>query len=1156
MSLQILMGASGHGKSFTLYSRIIEWAKSAPGRRHIVVVPEQSSLQAEKDIVRMSESGGIFNIEVLTFGRMCFRIFDELGIEPAKNIDDTGKNLIVRKVIEACAGRLAIIKPNRRQGFVEEVKSMISELKQYGITPEGLKGIAESIEAGDRLKQKLSDIQLIYGGFEEYIKGKYTTVEDRPEAMLGVMDRSQYFRGAVVAFDGFTGFTPVQYRILEKITAAADRVVITATIPEDEPWNVIAGEEDLFAMSKTMISKAGAMADRLMQPTACERLRTDYQSYRFAKSGELDFLERNLFKYNGKTWDGEVKDIRLYRVENTREELRLAASRILYHVRSGGLRFRDMAVVTGDMDMYADDAVRIFGESGVPLFIDAKRSLIGNPLVEYIRAAAEVSATGFSYESVFRFLRNGLCDIDRDKTDILENYVLARGIRGRSRWNREFDGKYPGKGQSMETVNEARLAFCDKILPLDKVLRDPESTVSDYVLGIYELMEAADAYGRMEELADALERENPADMRLAARAAEYRQTYKRVVELLEQTDSIMGDERIGLEEFVRILDAGFEEIKVGIIPPSVDCVTVGDIERTRLEHVKVLFMLGVNEGVIPRLSSNKGVLSETERRTLSDNRVELAPAPRERVFIQNFYLYLNMTEPEDGLYMLCHKFDPAGKESRPSRIFSTVKKMYPSLKVREGAEEDERFTNADNSLHLLAEPSVSDGLKTALLMFYMQDEAYAARLRKTGELLSGMDCGDSLTAAAARSLYGGIKNSSITRIETFAACAFSHFARYGLELEERRTYEPGMADVGTVFHKALELLSETLRARGESLKNLEEGRRRELVQRSVEYAMEVCGIVYYDEGAANRFMRGRLTDIVDRTVWAIGKQLETGKFVPVDFERVFYGQFEHTSVTGKIDRVDIAGQDGELHVKIVDYKSGRNDLSPDEIYAGLKLQLMVYLHSTLERTARENPGMGVIAAGAFYNRIDNPILPYVEGAGKEDYERQMLKELRPTGMVGLESAGLMDGWDSAESLVIPARRRKDGLLQADGHVYTDAQLKCLADFAAGKLAELEGEINRGEISAEPYESSCDYCPYGSVCGFGLTGERVYRKPEKISGTPDMWARFGYRDGGSIGKTDANRGIGGETDGSKGVSGETDGNRGVSGETDAAGEEES
>lgn len=428
MKLKLLMGASGYGKTYKLYDMII---KDAAGnyedanRRYIVVVPEQSSMQAQKDIVRMHPNGGMFNIDVLTFGRMCYRIFDELGISPARSIDDTGKNLVIRKIMDSVKDELKIIKAGRNQGFVSEVKSMVSELKQYGVKPDGLEEIAGKIEAGDRLKQKLIDISRIYKAFEEYINGRYTTVEDRPETMLSVMERSGFFKGADVVFDGFTGFTPVQYRIIEQIMKVARQVTITVTLPEDEPYNVIYGDEDLFAMSKTMISKAVRIAEECGAGIEYARIEPDYDKFRFAKSEALGFLERNIFRYNGKKFDKPTEDIRFARPDNPADELVCTASDILRQVREKGLRFRDIAIVVGDMEMYADDAVRIFTESGIPFFVDAKRSIMGNPLVEYVRSAIEIITSNYSYESIFRFLKNGLCDIADDDVDIAENYVMC-----------------------------------------------------------------------------------------------------------------------------------------------------------------------------------------------------------------------------------------------------------------------------------------------------------------------------------------------------------------------------------------------------------------------------------------------------------------------------------------------------------------------------------------------------------------------------------------------------------------------------------------------------------------------------------------------------------------------------------------------------------
>ena len=1108
MHLRIMMGASGYGKTYRLYEKITEEA-CLPGNtseKYILVVPEQSSMQAQKDIVRMHPQGGIFNIDVLTFGRMCYRIFEELGIEPAENIDDTGKNLIIRRIIDSVADKLCIIKAGRRQGFVSEVKSMISELKQYGITPDGLKTIIDEIKAGDRLKQKLKDILVIYEAFEEYISGRYTTVEDRPEAMLSVMDKSDFFKDAIVAFDGFTGFTPVQYRIIERIMSVAKEVIITATIPNDEPYNVIYGEEDLFAMSKTMIAKSMELADRVNASTSYERLEPDYDKYRFAKSDALDFLERNIFRYNGRQYDKKTDAIHIARPDNPTDELICTACDILKNVRNNNLRFRDVAVVVGDMEMYADEAVRIFTECGIPFFVDTKRTIIGNPLVEYIRAAIEVACDNYSYESVFRFMKNGLCDIDDDSVDILENYVLAYGLRGRKTWNGNFVRKYPGKEKNMTIVNAARKAFIGKISALDSIINDNQSTVGDYVHAVYDFMEQENLYERMETLAADMENEAGSDLCVRARADGFRQAYARVVELLEQIDALLGDEKISPLEFAEIMDAGFEEIKVGIIPPSVDCVTMGDIERTRLEHVKLLYILGVNEGIIPKTAVSKGVLSDNERKVLFDNNVELSPTPREKVFIQNFYLYLNMTEPENGLWIMSHKFDADGKESKASRVFSMVRKMYPKVPLTDVNNLMSHMTNAKATRHILAD-SFGDEALGAVLMYYMSHEPYASDLQKILSAFADEESGDSLSEKAAAELYGELKSSSISRIETFAKCAFAHFATYGLELEEREVYELNAADMGTVFHRALELISRRLAAENRSFADVSDDELHTLVENAVMDATVDFSESFFADSSTNAYMKKRITDITERTVWALGKQLQGGIFRPAEFERTFYQENGETAITGKIDRIDIARQDEEIHVKIVDYKSGQNKLSLDEVYAGLKLQLMVYLKSILDKAARDNPGKKIIAAGAFYNHIDNPIVSDFKEDTPEAYEKALLESLRPSGVVSIDSVGLMDNWEDGKSLCTPASKRY-GRITMGSTVFTQEQLRCLADFASDKLSELEKQIHSGKVDVEPYEGACDYCPYGCVCGFA-NGTRTMRKVEKIAGDQDMWQKFGY-----------------------------------------------
>lgn len=1111
MSLEFYISASGHGKTYRLYKYLIDEsiATKDSSKRFILVVPEQSSLQAQKDIVRMHPNHGVFNIDVVTFGRLAYRIFEELGVELNESIDDTGKNLIVRKVISKVAGQLRIIHPKGKQGFVSEIKSMISELKQYGISIEELKRIIEEKSLSDRLKQKLMDLLLVYEAFEDYKKDRFVTVEDRPEELLKVINRSSFFDNAVVAFDGFTGFTPVQYRIIENIMIKADHVINTVTLPVDSQFNVMTGEDDLFFMSKNMMYRMGRIADKLGIKTIYLPIETDVENYRFAKSKELDFLEKELFRYNDNIYDSEVNDIKVRIMNTPKEEVMLAAADIIRCIREHNLRYRDIAVIAGDMSTYGDEIQRIFTESEIPFFMDRKRSLIGNPVVEYIRSAIEIIKDNYSYESVFRFLKNGLCGIDCKYVDIMENYVLALGIRGRNRWNEMFVRNYNGKGVTISEVNETRTAFIDLIEPLDKVFSDKDADVSAMVRAVYDLLEKAQAFEYLEQLADDMECDCE-DTDSMIRASEYRMTYKKIIELLEQIDGLLGEENVTVDEFATILDAGFEEIKVGIIPPSVDCVTVGDVERTRLEHVKVLIMLGVNEGILPKTASNKGILSENERKVLGDNNVELAPTPRERIFIQNFYLYLNMTEPEKALYLSCHKYNSSGKEAKPSRIINMITKMFPKLSI-ETAEQmpvQSWITNCNNSIHLVTEAiinadKIQPGIRE-LLIFYVTTEPFASKLKNVIEIYSKENSKDGLAQIIANELYREIDKSSISRMETYAKCAFAHFAEYGLELMERPVYEINPADMGNIFHKAIECISLKLKEENRDFSSVTDDERYDLVKDAVMDATVDYNASFFTSSGKNAYLKQRIINILDRTVWALGKQLKSGRFLPVKFESGFFQKSTSTSIVGKIDRIDLYEQDNKIYVKIIDYKSGNNDIELDEIYNGLKLQLMVYLNSAVNKTSKDNPDKEIVPAGALYNRIDNPIVNKDDG----DFESNMLKELRPTGMIGIESVHLMDDWDSGNSLVIPAKKKKGGEYQMDDHLLTGEQIKCVSEYAVNKMTEMEQEIMKGMVNANPYEDSCKYCPYSGVCGFD-SKKGKYRKITSIKDDPDKWKKFGF-----------------------------------------------
>lgn len=1095
MPVNILMGPSGSGKTHILYSRIIREAIDNPDKKYILIVPEQSSLQAQKQIVRMHENHGVFNIDVLTFGRLAYRVFEELSIEPGETIDDTGKNLIVRRAMEDVKKELRVIRPSKRQGFISEMKSVISELKQYGIRPDALKAIADNAK-GDRFKQKLMDINRVYETFQGYIEGRYVTVEDKPEMLNNVIDRSGLLSNSIIAFDGFTGFTPVQYRLIEKMTMVAERVIFTATMSEDEDYRVIRGEEELFYMSKAMIAKLGAMADRLTTDFEVERLKPDVKESRFAGFPEMDFVERNIFRYGRDTYKGEVNGIHVCNLSMIKDEIRYTASKIAGIVREKGYRYRDIGVITGDMESYGSEIARIFSEAEIPYFMDMKRNLISNPLVDYIRGSIELIVKDFSYESVFRVLKNGLCDVDGEDTDVFENYVLALGIRGYKRYSEKFVRKYPGKTQNLQNINRIRELFINKVSGFVDEMKNGSGKATDYVRAVYNYMEREGLYDKVNRLADSYED--------GAKADEIRKSYRQVIELLDRIYALLPDDELTVKEFSEILDAGFEEIKVGIIPPSSDCVVVGDLERSRLSDIKVLFVLGTNEGLIPKIVSSKGILSELERKQLSDMNVELAPTEREKVFTGNYYLYLNLTKPSEELYLLYHSYNREGKEAKPSRIISIFKKMLPSITtVKQDMLGVRDFVvNGVGSMHMASEfirVDDGDGDYMELLEYLMLHEPYRSSIRYFLNTYIRTLSEDELNVMAASYLYEELKQSSISRIEKYASCAFSHFASYGLELDERKVYELSALDMGNVFHKALELIGARLENEGRTFGDLTEEERESYTEQYVTEATVDYNNSYFNDSSVNAYMRKRITDIVKNTVWALGEQLKAGDFVPWRLESTFSEHYDGVEITGKIDRIDIAQDGNSTHIKIIDYKSGKNNLSFDEIYSGVKLQLMVYLKAVMDKWDGETH-----AAGVFYNHIDNPIVP-IDSEGKYN-DKLLLQELCPTGIVGYESIGLLDKDFEKSSAVIPVKTKKDGSVSFNGSVARDEHMKLMADYSVKKMVSMVKEIKDGHIEVNPYKDSCTFCPYRSICGF----DGGYRTVEKLN-KENIWKAFGWEE---------------------------------------------
>lgn len=1084
MSLQFIFGPSGSGKSYHLYRHIIEESIRHPDQNYIVLVPEQFTMQTQKDLVDMHPRHGIMNIDILSFGRLAYRVFEETGSEMLPVLDDEGKNLILRKIAGDYENELCVLKGNMKKlGYISEVKSVISEFTQYDIGEDELDQVMESIGSDSRLYYKLKDIRVLYRGFTEYLRKRYITKEDLLDVLSRLVVKSRILKNSTVVMDGFTGFTPVQNRLVLELMVHCRKVMVTVTMDERENPYAYRHPYQLFALSKHMVTTLVGLArdNRIdIEDPVCKY---EDPPYRFRENAALAFLEHSLFRYGADVFEKEQDAIGIHVARNPREEALAAAGEIRRMVRAEGMRYREIGVIVSDMDVYGDYLKRAFEVYDIPVFMDHKRNILLNSFVEYIRSLLNMAEQNLTYESVFRFLRTGMAGFSCDEVDELENYVLGFGIRGYKRWQEKWVRPLRGmKAEELERMNHFRVALVEKIDPLMFVLKQRKKTVKDITAAVYEFMVREDLQIRLKRQ----EEEFQAAGELAL-AKEYAQVYRIVVELFDKFVELLGDEKVGLSEYCKLLDAGLEEARVGVIPPSLDQVVAGDVERTRLKDIRALFFLGANDTWLPGSLLRTGLLSERDREHFLKEKLALAPGGKERAYIQKFYLYSNLTKPSQKLEVYYSKVSSEGKSMRPSYLIQELRRRYPLISVRDeeekplaGRELTEEL-GLDDLIGRLRERDGVDAVFLELYSWYKRDEKWKEKVESllaAGYYRRPMD---GLSREAARRLYGEDFENSITRMEKFSACAFAHFLAYGLNLRERQQYEFQALDLGNICHSALERYSKKVDREGCGWTEISEEMRKQYIEESVEEAVTAYGSSVLYSSARDEYMIVRMKRMLVRTVWALTKQLEAGDFRPSAFELRF--------ANGKIDRIDTCQEDDRVYVKIVDYKTGSRAFDVVSLYHGLQLQLMVYMDAAVRLEESQHPGKEIIPAGVFYYRIQDPLVEKTEEGGEEEL---ILKELKPDGIINRKEEVLehLDHQKAGESLVIPVRYNKDGsLAKGSKSAVSEEEFQLMMRHAARKVVETRQKIMEGRTEAAPYrrgqETGCDYCPYRHVCGFDV-----------------------------------------------------------------------
>ena len=1111
MSLQFIIGSSGAGKSHFAYENIIEKSLLHPEKNYYVIVPEQFTMQTQKILVDMHPGKGILNIDVLSFERLAYRVFEETGGDNRKILEDTGKSMVLQKMVQQHKKELPYLgNQMNKPGYLDEVKSLLSEFMQYDIKEPDLEEMIGQANDQALLKMKLQDVGVLYQGFSEFLKERYMTGEEVMDVLLKVLPFSRKLKGAEIVFDGFTGFTPIQINVIRELLVITQKVMVTVTMREGENAGTVGNPHQLFYMSKKMIHTLSKLTNDIEGSIYLKPVRKS----RFADSPALRFLEKNLFRYRKAVYPEETKqeEIQIFAAPSPLEEMREAARRMSELVRTKGYKYGEMAVITGNLEEYGRLAVQVFEEADIPYFIDEKHSVLMNPFVEYLRAAMEMAVKGFPYESVFRYLRCGMSEVTREQADKLENYVIALGIRGYRKWSQTWVRTYQGmEPDQIQELNQIREVFVEEVSGLAQGFGTGKRTVEEYCHILYEFIVKSQVWQKLKK-----QEQKFRDLGEKAMEKEYNQIYGIVMDLLDKMVEILGDETVSRQEFRQLLETGLSQAKVALIPPNADQVMVGDMERSRLKDIKILFFTGVNEGNIPKNTQTGGILSELDREFFADQGIELAPGPKELMNMQKFYLYLNLTKPSEHLILSFSDTNAKGEGISPAYLIGSIRALYPKLeidRVQEGTQgiyPENPEAGLGVFLEKMAEeisrehetPQKVDEMFGELYSWYLHDPDYQTTVQKLVQAAFMRKPHDMISQSVAGVLYENVSPYHATRLEKFAACAFAHFLQYGMKLTERVEYEFKSMDMGNVMHRALENFAKEVRKMGLEWAKLTQEQREAIADQCLDEIVADYGNTVLKSSARNEYMIERTRRILKRTVWALQKQLEQGEFRPEGMEIRFEG--------GRIDRVDVMENPDKVYVKVIDYKTGDTSFDLLYLYHGLQLQLMIYLDGAMQIEQNRYPDKEVVPAGVFYYNVKDPT---IDGKINEDLENvsaQIRKKLKMNGLV-LKDREIVSKIDkSMES--IPAEITSKGEFHKGRSSVADReQFALLGRYVKMKTEKLRNAILEGDAEVSPYklerEDPCTYCSYKSVCGFDqkLPGYE-FRRLKKFS-DEELWEAF-------------------------------------------------
>ncbi len=1050
--LHLILGTDWTVNRNEILGRLARDVAQGLGNR-VLLVPELISHDTERRLCQAAGDTSSRYAEVLSFTRLARRVAEYTQVPGLDCLDNGGRVVAMAAAARSLHSRLkAYGALETRPEFLKDLVDAVDEFKRCRITARDLMEASRQTEGA--LAQKLEELSLLLDAYDGLCLQGKRDPRDRETQLLELLEDSDFAETHTFYIDGFPDFTRQHMAILEHLMASGTQVTLTLTCDR--------------VGSKTMaFEKAGQTASDLVRMAQQAGVKVQIEVLPGGNS-PLEPLRQGLFQ--GRTDLGLAGRLQVLQAGSVYQEVSEAAQRILGLVRSG-CRYRDISLVCGDSAGYEDTVDLVFRRCGIPLYRSGTQEILRQNVICALLGALDAALGGFDQRDVLRYLKSSLSGLEPDRCDLVENYAVIWGIRGR-KWLDPWLQHPDGLGEPWTEDARERLAGLERdrasvLEPLERLRKnfDRAEDLAGQVRAIYSFLEELELGDRMASMALELDAagDNPG-------AQIMNQLWEILLGALEQMHDVLGRTQWDAQGFVKLLTLLLRQYDVGTIPPVLDAVMTGPVSAMRCQEPRHLFVLGVEEGSLPGYGGSTGVLTDQDRTMLRSLGVPLTGGAMEGIQAEFAEIY--------GVFCGARETVTVSCTAQPSFLFRRLEAM--TGKAAQPVDPATVIWDRDSAASWLA----GQGQRSAAVSLGIQDNYDGIRDR------SGHDLGR-ISPEGVTGLYGRKLRLSASQADRQGECRLSYFLKYGLRAKERREITIDPAEFGTYVHAVLEQTGRAvMEAGGFQAVSLEQTLA--LARKfSQEYARERFSQLDSERLTYLFNRNGQELELVVRELW---QELHDSRFRPVDFETNFGGKGEMEAIPipgrtmaaelrGFVDRVDAWKEQGQNYFRVVDYKTGKKDFDYCDVFNGIGLQMLLYLFA-LEQAGQGLLGDHPVPAGVQYFPARVPLISTDGRLTDQEAEALRQKEWKRRGLLLRDEQvlGAMEPQEDSKRLGLT--RRKDGTLVGD--LADRDQLRLLKEYVFRVLGRMVDDIASGNVTPNPYtrgssHDACAFCPYGSVC---------------------------------------------------------------------------